>query len=780
MELFFIVLSGFVLAIFAPAIHRLARGAAGWILALLPLAIAADLARRIGAVEAGEVFTHQLPWIPSLGVQLSFRLDGLSLLFALLISGIGALILIYAGGYLAGHPLQGRIYCYLLLFMGSMLGVVLADNVITLFVFWELTSLTSYLLIGFDHDREKARWAALQALLVTGAGGLVLLAGLILLGQVGGSLELSELLERGGVVRSHSLYLPILLLVLGGAFTKSAQFPFHFWLPNAMEAPTPVSAYLHAATMVKAGIYLLARLSPVLGGTEVWHYTVAGAGATTMLLGAVMAISQTEYKRVLAYSTVSALGTLTLLLGLDTVLSTQAAVVFLLVHAMYKGALFLIAGEVDHETGERDLTRLGGLQAAMPITAAAALLAALSMAGLPPLLGFISKELLYEAKLQAPQAAALVTGAGVLANILMVALAGIVGLQPFFGRRQETPKFPHEAPVALWLGPAVLAMLGLFTGLFPGYFAEPLVLAAIGAMHPEPSVVKLALWHGLNPVLALSVATVAAGVGVFFARKRLRQAMAALDAAIPFGPARGYDQTLAGMLGLAGLQTRLLQSGYLRYYLLLIIGATIGLAGGAFFLRSELIGAGKISDVRFYEGALALLILLGAYAAVRSQSRLGAVAALGVVGYGVALFYVLYGAPDLAMTQFLVETLLVVLFVLVLHHLPRFAALSPQPARVRDVIFSVAAGALMTLMVLAAQTAEHTRHLSRYFAESSLPLAHGRNVVNVILVDFRGLDTMGEITVLGVAGVGVYALLKLRAREGRGEGKRESEEGSQI
>lgn len=757
------VLSGFVLAIFAPWLPRLTHRAA-LVIALLPLVQVAYFASFIAPITNGEVFSFTYAWVPSLNINLSFYVDGLSLVFALLISGIGTLVVIYGGEYLAGHPQLGRFYASLLMFMASMLGVVLADNLITLFIFWELTSLSSYLLIGFDHERAAARAAALQALLVTGAGGLALLAGFILLGQAGGSLELSALLSRGEAIRAHSLYLPILLLVLAGAFTKSAQFPFHFWLPSAMEAPTPVSAYLHSATMVKAGIYLLARLSPILGYTEAWNYLVTLAGAVTMLIGAALALAQTDLKRILAYSTVSALGTLTLLIGLDTTLAVKAAVVFLMVHSLYKGALFLVAGAVDHETGTRHVEVLGGLRRKMPIITAAALLAALSMAGLPPLFGFISKELLYEAKLQAPNAAWLITGAGVVANALMVALAGIVGLRPFFGRQTATPKAPHEAPFALWLGPALLAMIGLIIGLFPDLIAKPLVAAAVSAVRAEPTEIKLALWHGLNPILALSIVTVVSGAGVYFVRPLLRRSLARrVEMVAPWGPTRLYSLGLDGLNLLARAQTRLLQSGYLRFYLMIIIATTVGLVVYTLASNGQLNGVVRQpGEARFYEIVIAVLILAAAVVVTRAQSRLAAVVALGVVGYGVALIFIFFSAPDLAMTQFTIETLTVVLFVLVLYKLPRFAKYSGLSHRLRDALVAVVAGGVMTVLVLIVTVAPSPSRLTSYFAENSLLLAKGRNVVNVILVDFRGLDTFGEITVLAVAAIGVYALLKLR------------------
>lgn len=763
------ILSGFALALVAPWLYRVGRRATGWILALLPAGLAFYFASHLRLIADGEAILISYPWVPGLSISLSFYMDGLSLLFALLISGIGTLVIIYAGGYLNGHHQLGRFYAFMLMFMASMLGVVLAGNLITMFVFWELTSLSSFLLIGFEHERETARAAALQALLVTSAGGLALLAGLLLLGQVSGSLELSAVLSRREAIAGHSLYLPILLLILAGAFTKSAQVPFHFWLPNAMEAPTPVSAYLHSATMVKAGVYLLARLGPILGGNDAWHYLVTGAGTTTMLLGAIMALQPKDLKRILAYSTISTLGALVLLVGLDTTLSVKAAMVFLIVHALYKGALFLVAGAVDHETGTRDVTRLGGLARVMPITAASAGLAALSMAGLPPLLGFINKELLYEAKMQAPRAAGLITAAGVVANALLVAVAGIVSIQPFFGRQKATPKKPHEAPLALWLGPILLAGWGLVNGLFPEAIISPLVSAAVSAVQAEPTVVELKLWHGMNPVFALSVLTLAAGASVYIIRNRFLRVVSRTGLArfaVRWGVQRWYEWSLSGLNALARAQTRLLQSGYLRFYLLIIVATTVGLVGSTLLSRAGLPGSkGWFSDVRFYEWVVAIIILMAALMAVLTQSRLAAIAALGVVGYSVALIYILFSAPDLAMTQFAVETMTVILFVLVLYRLPRFARLSSRPACIRDALIALALGALMMTLVLTATALPGASRLAPYFAASSLELAKGRNIVNVILVDFRALDTFGEIIVLAVAAIGIYALLKLRLHD---------------
>ncbi len=767
--LFIAVLSGFFLALVAPWVHRLAPRRSGWILASLPFALTVYFVSYIGSLAHGDTFHAEFQWIPFLGINLTFLLDGLSLLFCLLITGIGTLVVIYSGGYLAGHSQLGRFYAYILMFMASMLGVVLSDNAIALFVFWELTSLSSFFLIGFDHEREASRVAALQALLVTGLGGLALMAGLLLMGQVYGTLELTQMMAQGGdALQSSHLFLPILFLVLAGAFTKSAQFPFHIWLPNAMEAPAPVSTYLHAATMVKAGVYLMARVNPLFMGSEVWFWMLVGAGAATMLLGAYLAMVQSDLKRILAYSTVSALGTLTFLLGLGTARAAEAAMAYLLVHGLYKGTLFLTAGAVDHGTGTRDVNELGGLRQAMPITALAAGLAALSMAGIPPFFGFIGKEAIYVASLESTTAQGFIVCASLVANLLFVAIGLIVGIRPFFGQLKETPHHPHEGSVDLWIGPLILGSLGLIAGLAPGAVGHDFVLRAASAVLGRPVETHLALWHGWNTAVALSLVTFAAGLTVFAIRKPLCNAMGALARGLaPVGPARGYFHLLDGTIGLARMVTRVFQSGYLNRYLLFVLFATVGLAGYTLFFRAGFSWPDTVLDVRFYEAGLVVVMLVAALAAVRSRNRLATVIALGVVGYGVGLIFLFFGAPDLAMTQILVETLTVILFVLVFFRLPRFVVLSRSAGmRLLDASIALATGGLMTALILTAVKVQWKPSISSYFSEHSYTLAKGHNIVNVILVDFRGFDTMGEITVLSVAGVGVYGLLKLRARKG--------------
>jgi multicomponent Na+:H+ antiporter subunit A len=759
------VFSAFALAAVAPGLHRRLGRRSGWAFALLPAGVTAYLTLLVGPVSAGEVARVGYPWVPDLGVSLSFRLDGLGLLFGLLIAGIGALVLVYAADYLGDDPQAGRFYALLLLFMGSMLGLVLADNLFALFVFWELTSVSSFLLIGYKHDRPAARAAAWQALLVTGGGGLALLAGFLLLGSAGGSYELSDLLARGDAVRGHGLYLPVFVLVLVGAGTKSAQFPFHFWLPGAMAAPTPVSAYLHSATMVKAGVYLLARLHPVLGGTPEWHAGVAAVGAVTMVTAGVLAVTRSDLKQVLAYSTVSALGTLVLLLGVGTPGAVTAAVVFLLAHALYKGALFMAAGAVEHEAGTRDVRELGGLRRAMPVTAAAAVLAGLALVGLGPFLSFIGKEALFEAVSAAPGGAAVLAPAAVVAGGLFVAVAGLVAYRPFFGPQREALGSAREAPAGLWLGPAVLAAAGVAAGVRPALLAGPLVSPAVAAVLGKPYPVELALWHGVNPALVMSLISVALGVAVYLLRPRVGRALGGGGRLLDYGPEAGYGLAVRGLDRAAAATTAVVQSGYLRFYIFTVLAAAAGLTGYALVGRAGPAAPGDWRDVRFYEAGLLAVVAAAALMAVGVRSYITAIAALGVVGYGVAVVFVMFGAPDLAMTQFLVETLTLILFLQVFARRRSTPDRSRRPARARDAALAVAAGALMGALVLVATAEQFGPPISRFFAERSLPDAHGRNVVNVILVDFRGLDTLGEITVLAAAGVGVYALLRLRLGE---------------
>ncbi|WP_163558632.1 putative monovalent cation/H+ antiporter subunit A [Halomonas sp. NO4] len=760
------VLSGFVLAAFAPLLYRWLGSRTTVFLALYPAAIVVWLLAQWPSVVGGEPVLLEMAWVPGMDITLTFLIDGLSLLFALLIAGIGAFVLLYAGGYLHGHRDLPRFLVILIAFMVSMLGLVLADNLVTLFVFWELTSITSYLLIGFNHTDLSARKAALQGLFVTVAGGLALLAGLVMLGSAGGSWSLVELTTRGEALREHPLYTPMLICLLLGAFTKSAQFPFHFWLPNAMAAPTPVSAYLHSATMVKAGIYLMARLQPSLGGTEAWVTILSLVGAMTMFTGAFLAVRHTNVKKLLAYSTVMALGTLTMLLGIGTQGALVAFVVFLLAHSLYKGALFMVAGILDHETGTKDVTAMGGLRTLMPVTTAVALVAALSLAGLPPLLGFIGKELMFESVLHASHFTLLLLLLAFAAAFLTIAVAAIVALRPFFGEQRQTPHVAHEPPAAMLLGPAVLAALSLLLGLMPGGLDGLVQAIVVGIGAPEANV-HLALWHGINLPLLMSLAALVLGWLIFRRWDRLRARLAYLDPVIARGPEAGYDAIMVALVRIAEWQTRALQNGYLRNYLAVTLLVLVGLVGHAFFFRHTPQFDVSIS-VYLHEAVVAGLMIAGAVTACLMKSRLAAVAAVGVMGFSIALTFVLFSAPDLAITQLLVETLTVILLVLVLFRLPRFANLSAPSERLRDLVVASAFGVMVTLLMLAVLGGERLPRISDYMVENSQPLGHGHNIVNVILVDFRALDTLGEIFVLALAAIGVYAMLRFHAAEGTG------------
>ena len=738
-----------------------------WLLSLFPLGLAIFFASYLPRIQAGERIFWRWDWVPSLNVAASFQLDGLSLLLALLVAGMGALVVIYAGGYLYGDPDLGRFNLILLFFMLAMLGVVLADNIILLFVFWELTSISSYLLIGFRHREATARAAASQALLVTGGGGLALLAGLVLLALAGGSWELSGLVAQADQIRASAFYLPAVILLFAGAFTKSAQFPVHFWLPNAMAAPTPVSAYLHSATMVKAGVYLLARLTPVLGGTELWQTTLLLVGGVTALAGGWLAWQQLDLKRIMAYSTISALGTLVFLLGIGTKLAYEAMALFLLVHSLYKGGLFMAAGAIDHEAGTRDVSKLGGLARLMPLTLAGVFLAALSQAGIPPLLGFISKELVYETTLATNQAV-LLTGVALLSNVFLVFASAIILLRPFFGRTKPAAKQIHEAPPSMWLGPLLLGLLALLLALFPALVDAPLVGPVATSLYGSEVKVDLYLLPSkLTTPFLLSLVTVMAGVGLFgLYRWRERAALRIGQIQARIGALTGaeiwYERLLNGLLWLADRLTRFFQNGFLRYYLMTIFLFAVGLIGWTLFTQAGFAWPQQLIRPEPFELLIVLIMLGGAAAAVTVSSRLFAVAALGFVGFGMALLFIFYGAPDLAMTQFAIETLTVVLFVLVLYRLPVFSQLTTRLERRRDILIASAVGVLMTVLVILATTVTPDLPLSQYFTAESWPAGKGLNIVNVILVDFRGLDTLIEITVLAVAAIGVFGLLKLK------------------
>jgi multicomponent Na+:H+ antiporter subunit A len=732
------------------------------LLVAVPAALTGYFAYNFLVVSREGPFSVKASWAPGLNLALSFRFDGLSLLFAVLITAVGTLIVIYARKYLEAHPYAARFHVALFAFMGSMLGLVLSDNVILLFVFWELTGFTSFLLIGFEHDRPAARHAATQALIVTGGGGLALLAAGILVVEAAGTPLLSDLMDSGGLV-GHPLYGGIAVLVLVAAFTKSAQFPFHFWLPNAMQAPTPVSAYLHSATMVKAGVYLVARMTPILGGAPIWTGTITVIATLTMVIGAIRALLETDLKRVLAYSTISALGILMLLFGIGSPQAVTAGLAYLLAHACYKGALFLVAGAVEHETGSRDVASLGGLRRMMPRTAIGAALAAASMAGIPLFFGFIAKEQFYDS-VRIPALPGvwsyLFVALAVGVSMCLGAAGFVAGIAPFRGRSMISAA-SHDAPAALWLGPLILGAIGLIFGVLPALAAGPVVLAAASVTRAV-STVTFELWHGFNTTFLLSLLTLAGAVALFALRSRLWR----LGWPAALRTERLYSFGVSTLDTLGRRVAPALQSASLRSYVLTVVATAIALVTLALGADGVLPPPRRWTPVAFNEGLLAALIVAGALAAAFAQTRMTAVLSLGTVGYGVAVLYALLGAPDLAMTQFAVETLTVVIFVLVFYRLRGFADLSPRLIKTRDAIVAAAAGALVTTLVLFVGASGTTSRLADSFADAAPSLGHGLNIVNVILVDFRGFDTLGEITVLVTVAIGVRALL-LIGRERR-------------
>ena len=768
MHLLLAILTPFFGAALVAVLAQRGRSVSAWTTAGTTALALALLGPALIASFAGETTIQRLGWIPSAGLDLSFRMDGLGVLFSLLILLIGLLVILYAHYYLSPRDSLSRLYTYLLLFMGSMLGVVLSENLIQLLIFWELTSLSSFLLIAYWRHREAARTGAKMALAITGAGGLALLGGFILLGEIVGSYELTTVLASGDLVRAHPLYLPALLLILLGAFTKSAQFPFHFWLPNAMAAPTPVSAYLHSATMVKAGVFLLARLFPVLSGTDAWTWWVGGVGLTTFLLGAVLALFKHDLKGLLAYSTISHLGLITALFGIGTPLAALAGVFHIINHAIFKAGLFMAAGIIDHECGTRDMRRINGLWHYMPHTATLAMVASAAMAGVPLANGFLSKEMFF--------AEAVAAGSGVRLGWLLpvvVTLAGIFAVaysirfihDVFFnGEPIDLPKTPHEPPRWMKVPVEILVVLVLVVGIFPAQTVEPLLAVAASAVLQGPLPEhNLAIWHGFNPALWMSLIALAGGALLYWGRKPLFALHDRLDDRL-----QGrliFDALLAAVLAFARRVTYWLDSGSLQRQLMMFVVCALVLGGAGLALTpAPLTGTRALLPIDMVSLTAAVVLVLATLAATAlHRQRLTALILVGAVGLVVALVFVKFSAPDLALTQLSVEVVTIILLLLALYFLP---ATTPRESSVarrwRDASIGLLAGGGAGALAWAVLT-RSSDNIAGYFIQNSVPGGGGHNVVNVILVDFRGFDTFGEITVLALAGLGIFALLgKLR------------------
>ena len=764
MSLPLVVLLPFLGAIAAPLFAQGGRTAIA-IAASVPALIAlAALYPHWETLANGGTVLHSYPWLPTLGISFSFRLDGLSLLFALLILVIGLLIILYSRYYLKAHENVGKFYALLLCFKGSMLGIVMSSNLLLMMIFWELTSLTSFLLISFWNHKQDARRGARMALAVTGGGGLALLAGILIIGNIVGSFELDDVLAAGDQIKAHAMYPVALTLVLLGAFTKSAQFPFHFWLPHAMQAPTPVSAYLHSATMVKAGVFLMARLYPALAGTEQWFYMVSFTGMATLLLGAYVAMFKHDLKGLLAYSTVSHLGLITLLFGMGTQLAAVAAVFHIINHATFKASLFMAAGINDHETGTRDMRRINGLWRYMPHTATLAMVAASSMAGVPLLNGFLSKEMFFAESLALNLPgmwAWLPPIVATLAGIFSVAYSARFIHDVFFnGKPVDLPIYPpHEPPRYMKFPVEILVFTCVMVGMFPAISVGPLLYAAasatLGGSVPD---YQLTIIHGLNLPLLMSFAAFFGGLLMYSQRQRFFDFHARFR---EIDEKAVFEAIVARCVGLAHRFTTRIENGALQRYSLLLVVAVIAVAVAPLASLGVFVGKTGLSPIDWPTAFAAGVLIVSAFAtALMHRERFFALVLLSVVGLLVALGFARFSAPDLAMTQLSVEVVTIVLLMLALYYMPSWTPLETSiPRRIRDIVIALVAGVGMTLVTLAMLTRPFSS-ISWFFLENSKPGGGGTNVVNVILVDFRGFDTLGEITVLAIAALGIYAMLK--------------------
>ena len=749
------ILSVFILAFLVPLLHKMTGNKLAFLLSIAPLTIFIAL---LCYYLSGTDFpiSESWEWNSYFNLELAVYLDGLSLLFGFFISGIGFLIYIYAGFYMKDAKYNGRFFMILTLFMGAMLGLVLADNWLSILVFWELTSITSFLLIGHNNEKESARYAAWQGLLVTALGGLALLAGLVLIGIVTDQYTISNLSQHHELLTQHTLYLPILLCVAVGAFTKSAQFPFHFWLPNAMAAPTPVSAYLHSATMVKAGIYFFARFSPILGGTVEWHILLSSIGGITMLIGAVMAFKSDNIKKLLAYSTISALGIMTMAFGIGTETAVFAGTVYIIGHALYKSTLFMMAGILDKETGTKNISEFPiMLYQKLPLAFGIVCLAALSFAGIAPFFGFVAKELLLEMVLHSPMLSAVYVTIMLVTSVFFVAILFILTHKAFTkGKLNSQVKSIHKG---IYLAPAITALLGLIFGLFPDTLSNLTSLAS-GNIFSGFQSKHLALWHGFNNAFYLSLLSILVGAGVYFISLKVNWKLN-LSFLKPLQPSKIYDYLFDGLIVFGQWQTRRIQTGYLRNYAMVTLSVILILTGFTFFYKAGIRIDRESLDIYIFELVLGLIVLLALGFTLFTSSNISALLSLSVVGIAISIIFMEAGAPDLAITFFLIDALTITIFVLILHKLPKKMLRKKNFDRFRDGFIAIGTGLLVTLILFSLTYNPLNSKLKEFYAENSYSAAKGKNMVNVILVDFRVLDTLGEICVLAIAALGVFALV---------------------
>lgn len=763
-----IVFAPFIVALLVPSLARRLGKNVGWLVALVPLSALIYFLQFIGQMGDGlSPLIVRLDWVPLLDISLTFSLSGFALLMALLISGIGFLVVVYSIFYFPPEEDLGKFFTYILMFMGAMFGVVTCDNLIGLYVFWELTSVSSFLLIGFWHTSEESRLGALKSLMITVMGGFAILAAVVLLYVHGGSFEFSALVGQKQALQQSGVYTPIVLLLLLGAFTKSAQAPFHIWLPGAMAAPTPVSAYLHSATMVKAGIFLTAKFSLLLGGSPLWYYTIAAVGAATVFLGAMLAIRQTDLKALLAFSTVSQLGLIIPMFGMATAQSTLAGMAHILNHALFKGALFLLVGIIDHQTHTREISRLSGLAKRMPITAVLMSIAALSMAGVWPLNGFVSKELIFEALLNPPFGPDIWTWLFAIVTVLGSALTTVYCLIMIHrinfgpGRYGEVEK-PRDPHFGFLFGPILLVALVVVLGVYPPLAQTTLIDGAAGSVLGEAVRGQTHFIPVIGIPLLMSVIALGLGLLGYTRLDGLRSVLGRIRPRI-----HGNLVYQSILDGLDKLSTRFVErhmTGVLRDYVVYTLLALAVILGYTLWSTRALSGITlDLAPASVWEVAIFALIAIGAFGVVFATSRLIAVVALGLTGMMMTLLYVILRAPDLALTQFMVESVGIVLILLAFSRLPALQKV-PQTASKKavDLVVAIGTGLSVVVLALVANGSRFFPAISDYYVENSLTLGGGRNIVNVILVDFRGFDTMGEITVLALAGLSVYGLVQLR------------------
>lgn len=791
------ILTPFIVALFIPFLYkRLSAIHTGWFVLAVPVALFAILASYIPAVANGETFYSSIPWLPSLGINFTAYLDGLGLIFALLITGVGSLVILYSIYYLSKERESlHHFYIYLLMFMGAMLGVVFSDNLLVLYVFWELTSISSFLLIAYWHHRRQSRYGAQKSMLITVMGGIGMLAGFLMLSSFAGTFSVREIIGGMGDYASHALFVPAMLLILLGAFTKSAQFPFHIWLPDAMEAPTPVSAYLHSATMVKAGIYLVARFTPVFGGEAVWFWVVSIVGIVTLFWGSFTAIRQTDLKALLAYSTISQLGLIMTLLGLGSAalhfdvidnqsfyysLAIFAALFHLVNHSTFKGALFMVVGIVDHETGTRDIRKLGGLMTVMPVTFTVAVIGSFSMAGLPPFNGFLSKEMFFTAVLRIIELpffsvetwGLLFPIIAWLASVLTFVYCLILIFKTFFGEHQpeKLEKSAHEAPFGMLVSPVILASLVVAFFFFPNVLGEFLLKPAYGAVMPafiDAGVFdyQIKAWHGINTELLMTLGIVGLGLVLYRSLPRwvgvysLFPAMLSLD--------RLYNGALISVERRSNEITNRYMTGNMYHYLLYIFLVILGLVYTVALTTGALsFSVSNDAPISIYEGILAAVMAITAISILFAKSRMTGILLNGVLGYLVALFFVFFRAPDLALTQLVIETVTAALFLLCFYFLPDWDKQKHKTKpKLLNGLIAVATGAMVTVLALSVNSNRLFDSISAFY-ENAYELAGAKNIVNAILGDFRAFDTMLEVVVLLIAGLGVYVLIKLKASKG--------------